>query len=958
MSDTPTPKDEEPTPVPPVTTITTSTPPATTPASTSPELRSPSPKKHGSLLGLGSVGAPGAALLAAAAAQGPGSSQAPARSVTETHPHVAHYVLSLLQTSHSSPPRHHPLSVSSSGESDDEERGEDGAGLSAAEKEVLVRQVIEMLDNEQEEEVKELLKAHMGELGSDEILMDQVCLDCMHRHRDDASGVPFATHLTPTRAPRRPFTPTRIPSFRARTTLGRPLSPAPGATTPTAPIPDPFGTGVSPSAPASAPGANSPLSSPRILNVKAATFNPVTRSAATTPLSAVPPSFQPADAWRDAPEPPRSASPFAFAAGPPGMTRTLSSNLAIAAPLISDPSSPFHSPIGTPNRGTVKMPDAVHSPATTPGLGPATVRPSSLLPDDDDDDEFSPFGTNLPRLTPQHPPVAALNTSAKAFEPFGSGMGGDYFSGFAGGGGSASSYGHSDPSSSYESRMSADSGGDEDDPSRAAAGMTPLDVLSQVFSTVPRAELEDALHRGNYDFEAAMSILVSQYTLPRSGASTPQRVGSPRPALAVPGRGGMPGHLPRDGYFQQGGRSFHGAVSPGIPGRTAGPTRMCRYYLAGECRRSDCRYSHDLERAMCRFWLRGHCAKGPNCEFLHNLPTNMDPHALNSAMTRLDVSSPAGSRPTTPGGAAYGPVDEFPDLLAARLNRAPAGRFDPSRNRFASAVKRATPGPIALPTLNVTGGGRLTPSGPLSPAPPAAAPVVPRQSNRLRLRPPTLIPTLKTGAAANEQYLAARATAIRLGHARNACLARAADAFRRGDGAAAKRFSREGKALNEKLLNEGLDAAHALVRERMADAADAVRARDAAWSDDPADRAQRGRPCAGGLGVLLGVAGRKSVSGGDALTAEERTECLVDLHTLHGNEGAEIAGQFLAELERERYRGLAYILVGEEKHVGTQDPLRGASKIRLAASVKQMLADWGYAWVEVTGALCVDPCRT
>lgn len=54
---------------------------------------------------------------------------------------------------------------------------------------------------------------------------------------------------------------------------------------------------------------------------------------------------------------------------------------------------------------------------------------------------------------------------------------------------------------------------------------------------------------------------------------------------------------------------------------------------------------------------------------------------------------------------------------------------------------------------------------------------------------------------------------------------------------------------------------------------------------------------------------------------------------------------------------LAYIVVGEEKHVGTQDPARGTSKIRLSSSIKQYLADWGYPWSETGGVICVDPCR-
>jgi hypothetical protein len=54
---------------------------------------------------------------------------------------------------------------------------------------------------------------------------------------------------------------------------------------------------------------------------------------------------------------------------------------------------------------------------------------------------------------------------------------------------------------------------------------------------------------------------------------------------------------------------------------------------------------------------------------------------------------------------------------------------------------------------------------------------------------------------------------------------------------------------------------------------------------------------------------------------------------------------------------VAYVLIGEEKHVGTQDPLRGASKVRLGTTIKQSLAEWGYPWNETAGIICVDACR-
>lgn len=282
---------------------------------------------------------------------------------------------------------------------------------------------------------------------------------------------------------------------------------------------------------------------------------------------------------------------------------------------------------------------------------------------------------------------------------------------------------------------------------------------------------------------------------------------------------------------------------------------------------------------------------------MHHFPQNVDPGALASAMSHVELSSDDSAQYSPSSRHTPQPPDDFPDLLAARLGRS---RFDPSRNRFANAVKRAAPATIAMPSVQVTG-ARHSPDihqGLYSPGlePRISAFAVPRPSQRIKLRPPTLLPTLRTGVSVNEQYMTTRATSIRLGQARNACLARAADAFRRGDGAAAKRFSREGKSLNERMLNEAADAAQALVRERRQAAQKAVRERDVGWSDDPGDRTQRGRECAGGLGVIMGIAAPRLIAGGDSLSAEERTECLLDLHTLHGSEGADILGQFLAEV--------------------------------------------------------------
>jgi len=141
-------------------------------------------------------------------------------------------------------------------------------------------------------------------------------------------------------------------------------------------------------------------------------------------------------------------------------------------------------------------------------------------------------------------------------------------------------------------------------------------------------------------------------------------------------------------------------------------------------------------------------------------------------------------------------------------------------------------------------------------------------------------------------YMGYRSRALQLGAARNACLSRAADAWRRGDGAAAKRFSREGHELNAKMSSEMADAAGQLVKERAKLAEQAVRGRDAAWSDDPGDRTSRGKVVGKGLGVCLGIA-RSDVGGTDKLSPEERTEAALDLHGLHANEATEVLEAFL-----------------------------------------------------------------
>ncbi|KAH9946502.1 hypothetical protein B0H21DRAFT_743133 [Amylocystis lapponica] len=809
----------------------------------------------------------------------------------------------------------------------------------------FVARVANLLDNEHEDELKTLLKDTFGPSVDDEEL-EQHVLDLMHKHKDDVDNVPFL-FLTPTRRPiSRPSS--RASQHSARLIPNRPDTPTSAPSSPLAmvfrrphtPLTSPLGVGAQQassyiSARSESPSASpffvhtqfaaslpsSPVSSSRHLNAKANEFKPIPR-----PLSAASSNPGSLSALRA-----ETPSPDLWA---PNSRPT--SKLAIAAPLTPD---------------SALLPRAVT---------PSSSLRSSLHPgnQEDEEDPFDPFAaSNVPRSF--HPVGSELDAPWSNSPMSVSSLSDD------------APYHHHNGNGDMAAAISPppeDEGEGEDmDPDASAMltdGMTPFDVLSSVFgATLAPSELEEALATNGYDFERAMTWLVDRALVAQPPISPQPRM-QPLGHRVVMVSRDNPGGVLRGGFSNVNGRSAPRYIN----GRPAqGGNRVCRYFLAGECLRADCRFSHDLERALCRFWLRGTCAKGENCEFLHHLPKDIDVSGLSHAMARVDVNAPG------PNPDRSASPDEFPTLnhaIASGGDRARRGGFgygrdngpyhDPGRTRFAAAVKRPAPTVPSLvsqsqspkdPALIVARREAMGPAG--EPLHHNAAIVAPKPSPRLKLRSPTLLPTLPTGEAVNNLYMAYRSRALRLGAARNACLSRAADAWRRGDGAAAKRFSREGHDLNAKMSAEMVEAAGKLVRERARVAEQAVRARDASWSDDPGDRTARGRVCGAGLGVCLGIAGQ-SIGENMKLTPEERTESMLDLHGLHSAEATEVLEEFVLALEREHFYGLAYLVVGEEKHTGTQDLARGSSRARLAAGVREWLHLWGYPWSERDGVICVD----
>jgi hypothetical protein len=235
-----------------------------------------------------------------------------------------------------------------------------------------------------------------------------------------------------------------------------------------------------------------------------------------------------------------------------------------------------------------------------------------------------------------------------------------------------------------------------------------------------------------------------------------------------------------------------------------------------------------------------------------------------------------------------------------------------------------------------------------------------RPSARINLRPPALLPTLPTGAALAQLYIRYRSSFLELGANRNKCLARAAECWKRGDGAGARKWSREAQDWNRQVAIEGKDSATRIVAERNNVIRDALSRHDgkAGSTDGTADRRVRGHDRAGG--ICLGVVSPAVLSRNERmLTAEERTEIALDCHGLHPDEAISFLDHFLSTLERERFPGLAYVVIGQGKHSGQTDLDLGAvaGRVRLEQSVSEFVSDQGWAWQMFGGIIAVDALR-
>lgn len=165
--------------------------------------------------------------------------------------------------------------------------------------------------------------------------------------------------------------------------------------------------------------------------------------------------------------------------------------------------------------------------------------------------------------------------------------------------------------------------------------MSPFDLLLSIFpkgSGVEEGVLERALEECGYDVDRAIERIIETQPLPSSSSNgaddsipptgqagfPPLGVVPPPPNLRplplssgsrplVVSRDSFDGYGPRGAPPPGSGQQRYHSNSnsrPGTPDSSRGAGgvggRVCRYYLSGNCLRSDCKFSHDVGKAVCK----------------------------------------------------------------------------------------------------------------------------------------------------------------------------------------------------------------------------------------------------------------------------------------------------------------------------------------------------------------------
>ncbi|KAJ3407354.1 hypothetical protein CcCBS67573_g01310 [Chytriomyces confervae] len=309
---------------------------------------------------------------------------------------------------------------------------------------------------------------------------------------------------------------------------------------------------------------------------------------------------------------------------------------------------------------------------------------------------------------------------------------------------------------------------------------------------------------------------------------------------------------------------------------------ICRHLLSGGCYRSDCWFSHDLSNTVCKYFLQGFCSNGDECPFLH------DTHRIVSSV--YDSVHPDIPQQYDDNDGTHQDFDSstFPSL--STLDAKTPAKFDfwgPTL-AFNEVLKREAPALSDAARKEYTGDGGFAKTVAKGTA--ARYFDDSQEGRKIKL---SGVKWLGTGGDMNSLYKKHRKEAGEAAVERNRMFQRAAEAYRSGNMAAAKKFSQEGHRLDGIVSQYNAKASSDIFQTR------------------------------------------------NASSAVSDTERMLDLHGLHGNEAIYFLDESLARLKKERFVGVVSVVTGTGHH-------SQSSIAKIAPLIRDYLRKEGLRYKEAT----------